>query len=259
MKQIMTIAGSDSGGGAGIQADLKTFERYRLFGTSVVTAVTAQNTVGVDAVEVVSPALVLAQLDAVLRDFDIRSIKVGMLGSEEIVSLVAKRLRHLADEIPIVLDPVLVATSGDPLFRGNVAGAMVRDLIPLATVITPNRAEAEVLCAELGVPWSQFFTAMLKTGVDALLVTGGDGAGSEVVDLFGTGDGVEELRAERIGSAPLHGTGCTLSSAIAAGLAHGIGLREAVISAAEYVRQAIAASEPMGSGSTPLRHNLPLK
>ncbi len=263
MIPVMTIAGSDSGGGAGIQADLKTFEAHGLFGTSVITAVTAQNTLGVNSVLILPPSVVTAQIDAILDDFEIRAIKIGMLASLEIVLAVAETLRTRAISIPIVLDPVMVATSGDRLLTPESVGAIRTELIPLATVITPNHAEASVICealpervAPLGSRL-KMVELLLTLGSEAVLLTGGDSSGDRIVDWYGEKGGViERFEGTRIVSSNTHGTGCTLSSSIAARIALGSTVRDAVSGAREYVRRAIEEAPDLGDGHGPLRHKV---
>lgn len=263
MISILTIAGSDSGGGAGIQADLKTFEAHGLFGTSAITAVTAQNTLGVRSVWEVPASEVTAQIDAVLEDFEISAIKIGMLASQKIVLAVAERLVRLERPIPIVLDPVMVSTSGDRLLTSESVETMRRYLIPLATVITPNRAEASVICEARPEtsPDQDSITSMgeviLSLGAGGVLITGGDSTGDMVTDYFGVRTGEwEKFEDLRIESTSTHGTGCTLSSAIAARIALGDSLRDAIVGARGYVRRAIAEAPQIGQGNGPIRHDV---
>ena len=256
MKIALTIAGSDSGGGAGIQADLKTFHQCGVFGTSVITAVTAQNTVGVRAWEPVSASLVAQQLDAVADDLPPAACKSGMLGTAEIADIVARGLRR--HRLPnYVLDPVMVATSGDRLLDADAEHIIVRALLPLATVVTPNLDEAEIL---VGFPVrneSQMEKAgrtLLAMGAGAALVKGGHLAGDVLVDVLVTKDGVERFTHPRLDTTSTHGTGCTLSAAIAAGLALGRPLTRAVAEALDFVHAAIAAAPVLGKGHGPLGH-----
>ncbi len=256
--RVLTIAGSDSGGGAGIQADLKTFAAHGVYGMSVVTAITAQNTREVTAVEEVSPELVAAQIDAVLSDVGADAVKIGMLSSAAIVRAVAGRLAHFQPR-PVVLDPVMVAKSGDPLLADDAVEALKQELLPLATLVTPNLPEAERLtgialgAAPADEDLLEAAQALAAAG-PAVLIKGGHGEGSEVHDLLLDFGGTERFTHPRIDTPSTHGTGCTLSSAIAARLAAGAGLRSAVGGAIDYLHGAIAAAFPLGSGHGPVNH-----
>ena len=254
----LTIAGSDSGGGAGIQADLKTFSALGVFGTSVVTAVTAQNTQGVRAVEDISPAMVAAQLDAVCEDMDVGGVKIGMVSRVETIETIAQGLRRHG--LRPVLDPVMVATSGDRLLRPDAVDALRERLAPLAALVTPNLPEAALLT---GTPVAADEAGMLAqaraivaAGAGAALVKGGHGAGADSVDIFFDGTEMLRLSAPRITTRNTHGTGCTLSAAVAAGLAKGLPLREAVRAAKDYLHAALAAGADLsiGKGSGPVHH-----
>ena len=256
MNVALTIAGSDSGGGAGIQADLKTFHQFGVFGTSVITAITAQNTVGVRAWEPVSDALVTGQLEAVAEDLPPAAFKTGMLGSARLVTLVADHLPRL--KLPnYVLDPVMVSTSGDRLLDTD-AEALVRErLVPLATLVTPNLDEAEILVGlDVRTPdgMRQAGKALLKLGARAVLIKGGHGRGAEVKDLLMTQDGEKFYRHRRLETTSLHGTGCTLSAAITASLALGKTLEASVEIGLDFVHRAIAEAPGLGSGHGPLNH-----
>jgi hydroxymethylpyrimidine/phosphomethylpyrimidine kinase len=265
MPVVITIAGSDSGGGAGIQADLKTFEAHRVFGTSAITSITAQNTIGVRGVHDVPVGIVRAQLEAVFDDFDVRAVKIGMLSSEEIIALVAGFLEERARSTPIVLDPVMVATSGDRLLREGAVRGLIDRLVPLATVVTPNTEEAAIL-AEMPVRDLQQMRAAARAivarGARTALVKGGhvppsdEGGAAELVDLFFDGERDHDLRTPYLATTSTHGTGCTLSSAIAARLAIGDALLDAVNGAQRYVHAAIAAAPGLGHGHGPLRHGV---
>lgn len=253
----LTIAGSDSGGGAGIQADLKTFQRFGCFGTSVITAITAQNTRGVTGWSAVEPSLVRAQIDAVATDLRPAAIKSGMLADPEVVRTVAEGIRDHGLG-PYVLDPVMVATSGDPLLKPEAVAAIVRELFPLATLVTPNLDEAALLA---GFPVRDV-DAMERAarllveahGARAALVKGGHLEGPETVDVL-LADGVfHHHRHRRLVTTSTHGTGCTLSSAIAAHLALGHPLEGAVRHSLDWVHQAIATAPGLGSGHGPLNH-----
>jgi hydroxymethylpyrimidine/phosphomethylpyrimidine kinase len=255
----LTVAGSDSGGGAGIQADLKSFSALGVYGASVITAVTAQNTRAVTAVHAIPVDVIAAQLDAVFDDLAIAAVKIGMLGLPAVVETVALSLR--ARGLPIVLDPVMVAKSGDSLLSEAAVIALRRDLLPLADLLTPNLPEAARL---LEAPEARSEPEMeaqgrrlLALGPRAVLMKGGHGSGPLCVDLLVRGD-AETLRlaAPRRDTRNTHGTGCTLSSAIAAGLAKGQGMAEAVHSAHGYLQGAIAAADSLavGSGHGPVHH-----
>lgn len=249
----LTIAGSDSGGGAGIQGDLKTFAALGVYGASVVTAITAQNTRRVSAQERVSPALIAAQIDAVLGDLDVAAIKIGMLGDAEVIATVAGRLRaHLADRPrPVVLDPVMVAKSGDALIAPDAVAALVELMLPLATILTPNLPEAARLlgCAPAADAEGMRAQgrALLTLGPAHVLMKGGHARGAECTDLL-IGPEPLELRAPRRATANTHGTGCALSSAIAAGLAQGMATGPALRRAHGWLQGAIAAADALGVG-----------
>jgi hydroxymethylpyrimidine/phosphomethylpyrimidine kinase len=250
--RVLTIAGSDSGGGAGIQADLKTFSALGAFGMSAITALTAQNTTGVFTVHEVPPEVVAAQIDAVAEDLGVDAAKTGMLSSAPIIETVADRIRHHRID-KLVVDPVMVAKSGAPLLRPEAQQALRDELLPLAAVVTPNLPEAETL---LGRPVRSLDAmrdaarALRDLGPRTVLVKGGHLQG-EPVDVLYDGDGFEELRAERVPSRHTHGTGCVLSAAIAAYLAHGLAVREAVGRAKAFVTEAIRAGLPLGRGVGP--------
>jgi len=259
--RVLSIAGSDSGGGAGIQADLKTFAALGCYGMTAITALTAQNTLGVTGIHGVPPAFLKAQLQAVIEDIGVHAVKIGMLHAPEIVEVVAWAID--AYSLPnVVLDPVMVATSGDRLIAPETVEVLVRELFPRAAVVTPNLDEAALL---LGRPVTDetglrdAAAGLLAMGARAVLVKGGHLPGDEVVDALATqegGQGIAMLRGPRIPSNNTHGTGCTLSSAIACGLALGQPLREAVEMAREYVRGAMAggANVRTGAGHGPLNH-----
>ena len=300
----LTIAGSDSGGGAGVQADLKTFAALGVHGASAVTALTAQNTRGVRAIHVAPPAIVRAQIDAVLEDFDVRAIKIGMLGSVEVVEAVADGLRDLWKRTPpltlplpaggergaaarasplpvngerqgegpgdrplairpakrpfVVYDPVMVASSGDPLAGAGFVAVVRARLLPLVDCLTPNLAEAAALLGEDVAVDEETMAAqgraLLALGASAVLMKGGHLAGDEAVDLLVTAQGVRRFAAPRLASPNLHGTGCTLSSAIAAHITLGADLPEAVAAAKAFVGAAIERGRDvkLGDGPSPL-------
>ena len=255
----LTIAGSDSSGGAGIQADLKTFAALGVYGASAITALTAQNTQGVTGIHDVPADFIAAQIDAVFGDLDVRAVKIGMLSRTAAIAAVASGLdRHHAQNI--VLDPVMVATSGDRLIAADAVDALRRLLIPRALVITPNLPEAAVLLdGALARDESEMAAqakALLALGPRAVLIKGGHGEARESVDLLADADGVTRLAAPRIATRNTHGTGCTLSSAIAASLANGRDLATAARDAKTYVTDAIAAADTLnvGRGHGPLHH-----
>jgi hydroxymethylpyrimidine/phosphomethylpyrimidine kinase len=261
----LTIAGSDSGGGAGIQADLKTFAAFGVYGASVVTALTAQNTRGVQAVRDAPSEIVSAQIDAVLDDFAVAAIKIGMLGSAEIAGVVAQKLAHQLARVSaeraetfIVYDPVMIASSGDALSGAGFVEAVARELLPLVDCLTPNLAEAAMLLgdstAQSEDDMARQGNALLTLGPRAVLMKGGHLVGDEAVDLLVTGDKVRRFAAPRLASRNLHGTGCTLSSAIAANLVLGLALPDAVATAKAFVRESIERGREvsLGAGVGPL-------
>ncbi|WP_439529733.1 bifunctional hydroxymethylpyrimidine kinase/phosphomethylpyrimidine kinase [Pannonibacter sp.] len=256
----LTIAGSDSGGGAGIQADLKTFSALGVYGASVLTALTAQNTHGVTAIHDVPPQFVRAQMDAVLGDLSVDAIKIGMLSRPDVILAVAAGLDAHAPR-PVVLDPVMVAASGDPLLVPEAVQVIIAELLPRASLITPNLPEAARM---LGVPTAIGRDdmriqagALLGLGARAVLLKGGHGEGPESEDLLLTAEGSENwFSAPRHTTRNTHGTGCTLSSAITAGLARGLALPDAVAAAKAYVTAAIRAADHLaiGTGHGPVHH-----
>jgi hydroxymethylpyrimidine/phosphomethylpyrimidine kinase len=253
--RALTIAGSDSGGGAGVQADLKTFSAFRVFGMSAITALTAQNSLGVHGVLDVEPAFVARQIDVVLDDFGADAVKIGMLATAPIVDAVAGRLRAHGQE-RVVLDPVMIAKSGDPLLRPDARAALIAAMLPLCTVVTPNLHEAAVL-ADMPVgdekEMEEAARRIAALGPRFVLVKGGH-LKESATDLLWDGRTVTRYPAPRLDSASTHGTGCTLSSAIAAGLAHGRPLVEAIREAKAYVTAAIREGFRGGRGVGVLRH-----
>jgi hydroxymethylpyrimidine/phosphomethylpyrimidine kinase len=257
MRIALTIAGSDSGGGAGIQADLKTFQRFGVFGTSAITAITAQNTRGVSSWDAVSPALVRAQIDAVASDLLPSAFKTGMLANAAVASIVAAAIREHALK-NFVLDPVMVATSGDVLLEPDAIEVIRRDLVPLAALVTPNIHEAAILTGEEIVDEDSMAQAaeilVNDMGAQAALIKGGHlNSGNRVVDVLYDGD-IRTFRGQRLDTTNTHGTGCTLSAAITAQLATGESLHAAVRRAIDYVHNAIATAPGLGSGHGPLNH-----
>ena len=252
----LTVAGSDSGGGAGIQADLKTFHQWGVYGTSALTAVTAQNTLGVQAVHPVPPATVAAQIESVAGDLRPGAVKSGMLANTDIVRVVAASLRH-HDLGAYVLDPVMVATSGDVLLAPGAVASIREELLPLAAVVTPNWPEAVMLTGVEERDLQGMEAAardIVGRGAGAALIKGGHLEGDEVVDLFWDGRSRRVFHGPRIDTRHTHGTGCTLSAAIAAGLARGAPLEAAVEEAVAWVRAAIAGAPGLGAGKGPLDH-----
>jgi hydroxymethylpyrimidine/phosphomethylpyrimidine kinase len=255
----LTIAGSDSSGGAGIQADLKTFAAFGVYGASVITALTAQNTSGVHGVHPVPPAFVAAQLDAVFDDLDVKAVKIGMVAELSIVEAIAEALSRRKPE-HVVLDPVMVATSGDRLLSPEAVEGLRKNLIPKATLLTPNLPEAAALLnesiasdeGEIGRQGKR----LLAMGAPAVLIKGGHGQGSESIDYLFQGAEVIALPARRLATGNTHGTGCSLSSAIAAGLAKGETLQGAVRHAKAWITKAIAAADRLsiGKGRGPIHH-----
>jgi hydroxymethylpyrimidine/phosphomethylpyrimidine kinase len=257
MRTALTIAGSDSGGGAGIQADLKTFAAFGVYGTSAITAITAQNTRGVTAVQVLDPTVVLAQIDAVISDIGADAIKIGMLANASIVEAVADTLTRLSLSVSrIVLDPVMVAKGGDHLLDRSAVEALRRRLMPLAAVVTPNVPEAEVLTGHPITSVAQQRDAasrLIELGARVVVVKGGHLPG-RAIDVWHDGARFIELDAERIDTPHTHGTGCTFSSALAACLALGDDSEMAAQRAKTYVTEAIRHAPGLGGGHGPLNH-----
>jgi hydroxymethylpyrimidine/phosphomethylpyrimidine kinase len=255
--RVLVIAGSDSGGGAGIQADIKTITAFGAYAATAITALTAQNTLGVHGVEMVPPEFVAQQIAVVLDDIGADVVKTGMLGDTPTIEAVCGALERHTERMPAVIDPVMVATTGASLLAPGALEHLKRRLLPLASLITPNIPEAEALAGMTikdAAEMHHAAAAMLTLGVPAVLLKGGHLPGDEVIDLLATVDGVETFAAPRIVSRHTHGTGCTLASAIAAGLAQGLRLREAVVRALAYVRAAIDAAPGFGAGHGPLNH-----
>lgn len=255
--RVLIVAGSDSGGGAGIQADIKAVTALGGFAMTAVTALTAQNTLGVQGVHPVPPDFLRLQMRSVLDDLGADAIKTGMLGDAGTVELVAAVLAEHAAGVPLVVDPVMVAKGGASLLAEDAVAHIRRVLLPMAALLTPNLPEAEILAGmtitdEAGM--RRAAVALLELGVPAVLLKGGHLAGPEVVDLLATAEGILAFRAARIDSRHTHGTGCTLASAVAAGIAQGMVLADAVGRARGYVRAAIAAAPGFGGGHGPLNH-----
>jgi hydroxymethylpyrimidine/phosphomethylpyrimidine kinase len=256
MATALTIAGSDSGGGAGIQADLKTFAALGVYGTSAITAITAQSTVGVAAVAPLSADLVTAQIETVAGDIEIHATKTGMLATAAIVEAVAAAVEEL--ELPnLVVDPVMVAKSGDRLLDDEGIETLRAELLARARVVTPNLPEAEVLSGKkitTAADAREAAERIHRMGAAAVVVKGGHGTGSEIVDLLFDGERFTEFRVQRVRSRNTHGTGCTFASAIAAYLALGHSLAEATERAQAYVAGAIQHALAIGKGHGPLNH-----
>lgn len=259
--RVLVIAGSDSGGGAGIQADLKTVMALGGYGMTAITALTAQDTLGVHGILPVPPDFVVRQAETALADIGADAVKIGMLGGAPVVEAVAEVLRLRASGIPVVLDPVMVAKGGAALVGDDAVAAMKRSLLPLVAVITPNRPEAEALT---GRPIADEAAAahaaetLLTLGVPAVLLKGGHAEDDTVVDLLATSAGVERIAMPRLRTPHTHGTGCTLASAVATGLAQGMALSDSVRRARAYVQRAIARAPGLGRGHGPLNHAVTL-
>ena len=253
--KAMTIAGSDSGGGAGIQADLKTFAALGVYGTVTLTAITAQNTVGVYGVHEIPTDMIVAQMDAVMSDIGADAVKTGMLSSQEIVEVVAAQVAKHGIR-SLVVDPVMVAKSGDALLRDDAVNAVCTKLVPLAAVVTPNIPEAEALTGttiESDDDVREAARMIVSMGARTVVVKGGHREGP-AADVLYDGSEFQVFTAPRINTVNTHGTGCTFASAVAAGLAQGKSVEEAVGQAKEYVTEAIRASFPIGQGHGPLNH-----
>jgi hydroxymethylpyrimidine/phosphomethylpyrimidine kinase len=255
----LTIAGSDSSGGAGIQADLKTFAALGVYGASVITALTAQNTQGVSAIHQVPAGFVTAQIDAVFADLAIRAVKIGMVAELSVIDAIAAGLDRWSPN-HVVFDPVMVATSGDRLLASEAVDALRKRLIPRANLITPNLPEAAALLDEPVAADERAIAAqgrrLLALGCRAVLIKGGHGQGSESTDYLVTADGTHALSAPRVATKNTHGTGCSLSSAIAAGLAKGEDMETAVRHAKSWISAAIAAADrfTVGNGHGPVHY-----
>ena len=257
--RVLIIAGSDSGGGAGIQADLKTCTALDVYAATAITALTAQDTLGVHGVHPVPPAFIRQQIDLCFQDIGADAIKTGMLGDAATINAVCDSLAEHSHgrRLPLVADPVMIAKGGAALLAPDAVETLKRRLMPFATVITPNLPEAEVLSGMTIANVEEMEAAammMLTLGVPAVLLKGGHLPGNRLVDLLATEDGIEVFESERIDSRHTHGTGCTLASAIAAGLAQGMSLRGAVTRARAYVQAALRAAPGLGRGHGPLNH-----
>lgn len=259
--RVLIIAGSDSGGGAGVQADIKTVTALGGYAATAITAVTVQNTLGVTGVHPIPVAVIEAQARAVLDDIGADAFKTGMLGSAEVVEAVA-RILDSARGVPAVVDPVMIAKGGAPLLEDRAVAAVRELMVPRAALLTPNAPEAQALTGlsvETADDQRRAGEALLKLGARAVLMKGGHVPGPSVVDLLITPDGETGFEAERIETRHTHGTGCTLASACAAGLAQGLPLEAAVARAWAYVQEAIARAPGFGAGHGPLDHAWPLR
>lgn len=255
LPKALTIAGSDSGAGAGIQADLKTFAALGVYGTSVITAVTAQNTIGVEKISEISPAMVGAQIDAVMTDIGARALKTGMLGNAGIIEIVAKKIQKYNVK-NLVVDPVMVATSGDLLLHRSAIEVLRRSLIPLANVVTPNLPEAKELTGmklRRAKDIQEAARRIIAMGAANVVIKGGHRSGP-AIDLFFDGKKFRELYSPRIHSPHIHGTGCTFSAAITAYLARGETIETAILLAKKYITKAIRKGFAIGAGHGPVHH-----
>lgn len=261
MKKVLTIAGSDCSGGAGIQADIKTFSAHRVFGMSVITAVTAQNTQGVLAVQDIEVDIIKAQIDAIFTDIKVDAVKIGMVSQIETIEAIVEKLKQYKPQ-NVVLDPVMISKSGYSLLQPESKQTLIEKLIPLATVITPNIPEAEEILEAVNSPITKIQTVehmeqaakeIQKLGCKYVLVKGGHATG-EATDVLFNGESFVHLRGKRIETKNTHGTGCTLSSAIASNLALGYSIEESVSLAKEYITIAIEHSLDIGKGVGPVNH-----
>lgn len=255
--RVLIVAGSDSGGGAGIQADLKAVTALGAYGATAITALTAQSTRGVFGVHAAPPAFIAQQMELVLEDIGADAIKTGMLHSAEVIRVVREVIDRLAPAVPLVVDPVMVAKGGARLLQPEAEGALRELLLPRAALLTPNLPEAEALLGERieGVDaMRRAAEALLRMGPAAVLLKGGHAEGPAVVDVLRTAEGERLFEDPRIETRATHGTGCTLASAIAAGLAQGLGLGDAVARARRYLRAAILSAPGLGGGHGPLDH-----
>ena len=259
MKTALTIAGSDCSGGAGIQADIKTMTMNGVYAMSAVTALTAQNTTGVTGIQESSPEFLKMQLDAVFEDIYPDAVKIGMVASGELIRAIADRLRHY-DAGNVVIDPVMVSTSGSALMRTDAVNTLVEELLPLATLVTPNIPEAEVLSGRAIASKEEMIEAAKQIGDEnhcAVLLKGGHSV-NDANDLLYAEGRLTWFQGKRIDNPNTHGTGCTLSSAIASNLAKGFSLEESVERAKSYISEALGAMLDLGKGSGPMQHNFGL-
>ena len=261
--RVLIVAGSDSGGGAGIQADIKTITALGAYAATAITALTAQSTRGVHDIMPVPPSFIARQMEVVLDDIGADCIKTGMLHSAEVIEAVVRTCERHARGVPLVVDPVMVAKGGAALLQPEAVSALKLRLLPLAALVTPNAPEAEALTGQpvRGIDdLSAAADGLLALGAGAALVKGGHLPGDTVTDLLRTADGGELwLESPRIETTSTHGTGCTLASAVAAGVAQGLRLSDAVSRATDYVQQAIRTAPQLGGGHGPLNHAHPLE
>lgn len=253
----MTIAGSDSGGGAGIQADLKTIQAFNSYGVSVITSITAQNTLGVRSVQDIDPEIVGDQIDAIMEDMGCDAAKTGMLSNQNIIEVIANRIQKY-DIKKLIIDPVMVAESGDRLLQEQAEDALLQKLLPLAYLVTPNIYEAEIISGmqiENSDDVKKAAQKIHSLGVRNVLIKGGHLQDKQAADLLFDGNEYQVFETERIDSTNTHGTGCTLSSAITASLARGYDLAKSVEISKEYITRAIKDAPPLGKGHGPLYHN----
>ncbi len=253
---VLAVGGSDSGGGAGIQADIKTITMCGGYAATAITAITAQNTTGVHQIKLLDPELLRAQIRVVLDDFEVSCVKIGMLGNAEMINTVVKEFKHT--KIPIILDPVMIAKGGASLLQKTAIKALQNNFIPISYLLTPNAPEAEKLSGLSVVDLDgqrRAASAILKMGAQAVLIKGGHLPGDTVHDLLLWRHGEVVFESARINSRHTHGTGCTLASAIASWLAQGLQLEEAIRMARDYVRNAILHAPELGKGHGPLGHN----
>jgi hydroxymethylpyrimidine/phosphomethylpyrimidine kinase len=262
LARVLIVAGSDSGGGAGIQADIKTVTALGGYAATAITAITVQNTLGVHGVEGLAPELVRRQMDAVISDIGVDAFKTGMLHSADIICAVADAIEAYDDVPPVVVDPVMVATSGDRLLQQDAEAALIGRLLPLSFIATPNIHEAAVLAdqpVKTAGDMRDAARAILASGPDCVLVTGGDLGGDVVVDVLATPVEIRTFTSPRINTSSTHGTGCTLASAIATFLAQGREIVDAVEDARDYVHMAMTHAPKIGAGAGPLDHGWTLR
>jgi hydroxymethylpyrimidine/phosphomethylpyrimidine kinase len=255
--RVLIVAGSDSGGGAGIQADIKAVTAMGGFAATAITALTAQNTLGVQGVEPVAPSFIAKQIEVVLTDIGADSLKTGMLHSAEVIHTVAAAFKRHAADVPLVIDPVMVAKGGQRLLLSEAETALRDTLLPMAAVLTPNLPEAEVLAGfpvRVEADMARAAEKLFALGAKAVLVKGGHLEGERVIDLLFHDGKVDRFEDARIATRSTHGTGCTLASAIAAGLAQKLSLHDSVVRARAYVRKAIETAPGFGQGHGPLNH-----
>jgi hydroxymethylpyrimidine/phosphomethylpyrimidine kinase len=261
--RVLVVAGSDSGGGAGIQADIKTITALGGYAATAITALTAQNTLGVFGILPIEPDFVGLQMDLVLSDIGADAIKTGMLHSADVIEVVVRVLERRAPSVPLIVDPVMIAKGGAALLDDTALFALRRRLIPRAALVTPNAPEAAAIAqrsVETEADMNAAADAILNLGPSAVLIKGAHLPGDEILDLLRTADGEQiEFRQSRIDTQSTHGTGCTLASAIAAGIAEGLTLRDSVNRAEGYVRKAILGAPGYGQGHGPLDHAHPLR